>query len=174
MAAAIDYQVTDLQAIIAAVFLGALPPAQQRLNAVLELPWTERFGQVIVGAGLEARDFVIEHVMRGEKQRGRVDTAISQFLQQLDPGHFRHGHIQDEAIEAIRGNGLQRHRGALLFGDVKSQTAKIFREQRTHFDVVIYNHQLLGRCDGRFGIHSSFPCVLRPINGGGPVQARQM
>src|SRR5205814_10119283 len=66
MTAATNHQVTDLQALFAAVFLDALTSAQQRLDAVLELARTDRFGQVIVGARLDARNCIVDHVMRSE------------------------------------------------------------------------------------------------------------
>ena len=75
----IYYQLPDLHPIfIAAVRLGDLTSAQERLDPVFEFAWAERLGKVIVSAGFETSDLIVEHIVRRQEQRGRFDAAVTQ------------------------------------------------------------------------------------------------
>ena len=49
--------------------------AEQRLQSSGELDERERFGEVVVAAGVEAGDPVDERVSSGEEEDGRLDAA---------------------------------------------------------------------------------------------------
>src|SRR2546427_11933857 len=121
MAPLIYRQVSDLHSIfVAALWFGGLTAPQKCLDPVFELARAEGFREVIISAGLEARDLVVEHVVGSQEKRGRIDPAVTQLSQQFNARHFRHRDIKNEAIETIGCDSLECGCGTFFFSNFKS------------------------------------------------------
>ncbi len=91
--------------------LGARPASratQQRLHAGEHLLEVERFGDVVVGSGLQALDLVLPIVTRGEDQDGIALASRAQAPDDLETGHFGQSEIDDGDIQGIFEAGEQR------------------------------------------------------------------
>ena len=77
-----------------------LPRApQKRLDSHLKLARDERLRKVVVGPGLEARDLVVNIVVRRQKHRGRLDASVAHALEEFEAAHAVHRHVEDEEVE---------------------------------------------------------------------------
>jgi hypothetical protein len=72
--------------------------AQQRLEAGEQLLEREGLGQVVVGAGLEARDAVVDRVASGEHQHRRAVAGVAQAAADLEAVEPGHQHIQEHGV----------------------------------------------------------------------------
>ena len=141
VAALVDDQLAHLDAVfLVVVRLGRpLPRApQQRLDPHFEFARAEGLGEVVVGAGLKARDLVVHGVVRRQEHRGRLDAAVAHALEQLDPAHPRHRDVEDEEVEAPRDGVVKRLLGALPFLDLEALAPEVLGEQHPHAQVVVY------------------------------------
>ena len=104
MAAGVDDDVADHQRPGA----GAAAAAQQRLQAGGQLGDRERLDQVVVGAGLQAGDAVLDLVAGGEDADGDVDAAGAQALDDRHPVEVGHRHVEDDDSRRALGDRLER------------------------------------------------------------------
>ena len=91
----------------------AIGPAQQRAQARLQLAQGERLDEVVVGAGVEALDAIVDRVARGEHQHGRPVTGLPQAPADLEPVEPRHRDVEDDRFG---GRGGQPIEGFLAVG----------------------------------------------------------
>ena len=92
----------------------AAPPPQQRLQARGQLGDRERLDEVVVGAGLQAGDAVLDLVARGQHADGHVDAVAAQLAHHADAVEPGHRHVEhDDRRRALRDGGerLQAVRG---------------------------------------------------------------
>ena len=82
-------------------------PAQHRLHALDEEPLREGFADEIVGAHLEAEQFVDLLVLRGEEDDRHVGL-LAQPPQQLHAVHARHLDVEDREVRRTGLETLQR------------------------------------------------------------------
>ena len=106
----------------AAVGVGRLlapaPPAQQAADARQQLVETERLGQIVVGAFLEAAHQVLRVVLRGEDQDRHVVARGARAAQHLDAVHLGQHQVEDHELEAARGIGQPARGGGAVARDL--------------------------------------------------------
>ena len=88
--------------------LGRLGAAQQRPQPRLELLQRERLDEVVVGAGVQAGDAIVDGVARGQHQHRRAIAGVAQApadLEAVDPGHRD---VEHDRVVARVGQAIQR------------------------------------------------------------------
>lgn len=121
--------------------LGVISPqgrsAQQRVHAGKQLVRIEGFRQVIVGAGIEAGDFIGDGVARREHQHRRAKSSAAQLGGDLESGATRKPNVEDDK----RGGGVERldqPRFAIVGAtDVVTVLGKRLRDHREHVAIVL-------------------------------------
>jgi hypothetical protein len=74
-----------------------------------EFAQVEGFGQVMVGAAVEADDLVVLRVAGGKDDHRGPVVALAQFAQDGNAVLFRQAEVKDTGIVAVVGQGAQRH-----------------------------------------------------------------
>ncbi len=97
--------------------------AQQRLDAQVQLFGVEGFGQVIVGAGLEAFDPFGPGITGGEDQHWRRQTSGPPLRQHLEPWQTRQAEVEDDQV--IRLAAALIHRVATVGQPVHGVTLSV-------------------------------------------------
>jgi hypothetical protein len=103
----------------------------------------ERLREVVVGAGVEAADAVVDAVERGEEEDGRVETLAAERLAELDAVYAREKDVEDDDIvRSVAGHGeaifavvREVDRVAFLFehaADYLGEAAFVFDEEEIH------------------------------------------
>ena len=117
----------------------AVAAARERAQAREQLGERERLDEVVVGAGVEARDAVVDGVARREHQHGRPDTARAQAATGLEAVDPRQHHVQDDRVVV----GALRHPERLfpVLGDVhrKSLLGQAASDQARHPEFILDN-----------------------------------
>ena len=101
------------------------------------------FGQVIVAAGAQPLDPIVDLAQRGQEQHRRRIAGLAQVLHQAQPVEVRQHAIDDQPIERLHGGTQQpltavlRDLGAVpalpqTFGEVLRGVAIVFDDQDTH------------------------------------------
>ena len=83
------------------------PPPQQRAQPCEQLLALERLDEVVVGAGVEADDAVVERVARGEHEDAHVVAPV-QLLRHLDPVELGQAEVEDHQIGQERVRRVER------------------------------------------------------------------
>ena len=78
-----------------------------RLDAAAELAHRERLGDVVVGAELEAEDLV-DLLRLGGQHDDRHRAARPQAPADLEAVDARHHHVEDDEVEGVLGEALER------------------------------------------------------------------
>ena len=84
--------------------------AQQRAHARQQLAQRERLDEVVVGAGVEARDAVVDLFAGGEHQHGRPVAALAQAPADLQAVDVGHRHVEDHDLVGRRRPGARAPR----------------------------------------------------------------
>ena len=116
---------------------------QQRLQPRQQLLHLERFGQVVVGAGLQALHLVLPAPARREHEDGQVAAALAQPADDVQAGEPGQADVDDGGVIGIFGGEIQRFlalaggidRVALrleLRADLLLQGRLVFHHQDTH------------------------------------------
>ena len=87
---------------------------KHRLDALNHEALGERFGDVVVGAHLEAEQLVDLLVLGGEEDHRHV-RLLAYAAKKLHPVHARHLDVEDAEIGGVLGQGFER-RGAVIVG----------------------------------------------------------
>ena len=96
----IEREIAVVQHVVAARDIAA----QQRPHSRRELVETERFHEVVVGAGIETRDAVGHGVAGRQDQHAHLVARAAHFLEELEPALLRKAEIeQDQRVRAVRG-----------------------------------------------------------------------
>ena len=87
---------------------GRLVAAQQRADAGGQLVDLERLDEVVVGAGVEARDALVEGVAGGQQQDRDAEALAAQPSGDREPVHARHrdvehDHVRQRALDLGEG-----------------------------------------------------------------------
>ena len=80
---------------------------QQRAQPGEQFFERERFGEIVVGAGVESADALGDGVPRGQHQNRQVVAGRSQPPTDLEPVEARHHHIHDGDIGTVGDDLLQ-------------------------------------------------------------------
>jgi len=99
MAAGIDDEVRDGELARKDV---AAPP-DECAKAREQLAEVEGFGEVVVGAGVQAGDPVLDGVARREHEDGRVDAFVSDLSADLEAIHFGEDDVEDDGVVVVDG-----------------------------------------------------------------------
>ncbi len=89
------------------VLRGIGTAAQQRLDARQQLGEGERLGEVVVAAGLEPLDAVIDAAQRRQHQHRGADALGAQLLDDRQPVELRQHAVGDDEIEVALGGAEQ-------------------------------------------------------------------
>src|SRR5271155_2224860 len=81
--------------------------ALQRADAGKKLHERKRFGEVIVGTGIQAGDYVGQCIASREHQDGNIASAIAQLLGHLEAVESGEHHIKENQIEGSVSGKLQ-------------------------------------------------------------------
>ena len=82
--------------------------AQQRVQARGQLGDRERLDEVVVGAGLQAGDAVLDLVARGQDADGDVDAVGAQAADDADAVEVGHRHVEDDDRRRALRDGVER------------------------------------------------------------------
>jgi len=83
-------------------------PAQQRADARLEFADFEGLDQVVIGAGIQARQLVVQRVACGEHQQRRVAPGlVAQLAADGDAVHSCQHHVCDDDVVGVRYGEVQ-------------------------------------------------------------------
>src|SRR6185369_2987526 len=123
----VNHQSADLDSFAIRFGGDTAASSQQGLDAVFEFAWAKRLCEIIVGACFKPRDFVGERVVRSQKERGCLNAAVANSLEQIDPRYTRHRYVEDEAIEFPCECRLECGHSVFAFIDLKTETTKVFR-----------------------------------------------
>ena len=93
----------------------------------LEFRQGERLGHVVVGAGVEAADALLDRIGRGEDQHGQQRAARAQAPQHVHAGQARQAEVEDQEVELLRG---QRGVGVLAVLDAVDRIAGLAQRTR--------------------------------------------
>ncbi len=77
-------------------------PAQQRLDARQQLRERERLGEIVVAAGLEAADAIVDRAEGAQDQHRRGQTRAPQLLNDRQPVDVRQHPVGDDQVELAR------------------------------------------------------------------------
>ncbi len=86
----------------------AAPPPQERVEPRGELGEGERLDEVVVGAGLEPGDAVVDLVARGQDADRDVDAVGPHPADHADAVEVGHHHVEDDDGRRTRRDLLQR------------------------------------------------------------------
>ena len=91
------------------VFRAAGLAPQHRAHARGQLVEVERLDDVVVGAGVQPLDAVVDRVPCGEDEHRHLAAGAPQPLQDLQPVQPRQAEIEQHQVEGLRGQrGLRR------------------------------------------------------------------
>jgi hypothetical protein len=75
--------------------------AQEGAQACQQLPEVERFGDVVVGAGVEPGDPVLDLYAGSEYQHRRLVARGAKLPADLEPVDARHQHVEDDRVDSV-------------------------------------------------------------------------
>ena len=90
------------------LLVGLHRAAQDRLDARDDLVEAERLGDVVVAAGVEARDLVFGLVLRGEEEDRRGVAGAAEALGDAEPVHVGEHHVEDDQVGLLLEDGRDR------------------------------------------------------------------
>ncbi len=97
---AIQREVGKAQLGIAAVEAAA----HERAHSSKELCQGKRLSEVVIGAGVQSGDPLLDQASRGEHQNRSFDALLAQFAANLETAHARQPNIQKNSVVGdIRG-----------------------------------------------------------------------
>ena len=85
-----------------------LDAPQQRPQAREQLAQGEGLDQVVVGAGVEAGDAVVDRVARGEHQDRRAVAGLAHAPAHLEAVDVRHRDVQDDGVDLLARDAVER------------------------------------------------------------------
>ena len=97
----VEHEVVEPQDVARQLAGGA---AQDRLDARDDLGEAERLGDVVVAAGPEGLDLVLDATLRRQEEDRRPEAALAQALPDLDPVDVGEHPVEDDQV------GLEGHR----------------------------------------------------------------
>jgi hypothetical protein len=124
--------------------LRALAAARQHLQPRGQFLQRERLGHVVVGAGLEAGELLLQRVARGQHQhRGLLVRLVAQLARHVQAVHARQGEVEHDHVEVVHHGQVQSghtvaceiHDVAAVFqvvADVGRDIAVVFDHKDTH------------------------------------------
>ena len=126
--------------------------AGQRAQPRQQLPEVERLRQVVVGAGVEAGDAVVDGVASSQHQHGRPDAVASQAAADLEAVHSGQHHIEHDRV--VRNGSRHPERFLPAIGDVGRVTllAESAAQQLPELLLVLHHQDTHGSilaCDVR-------------------------
>ena len=102
--------------------LHALAATRQRIEAHLDFLQRERLDQVVVGAGIEAGELVVEGVARGQHQHRRLLARfVAQLAADLEAVHAGQVEVQHDRVEVVHDGEVQA--GHAVGGEVDGVAA---------------------------------------------------
>ena len=81
---------------------------QQRAQAGVELAQRERLDEVVVGAGVEAVDAVVDRVARGEHEHRGAVAGGAQPAADLEAVDARHHDVEHDRVDGALGERVER------------------------------------------------------------------
>ncbi|MNI67738.1 hypothetical protein D3C73_1233860 [compost metagenome] len=88
--------------------LHALAATRQGVQTHFHFLQRERLDQVVVSTGIEAGQFVVQRIARGQHQhRGLLACFVAKLAADLDTVHARQVEIQDNRVELVHDSQMQ-------------------------------------------------------------------
>jgi hypothetical protein len=124
--------------------LRTLAAARQHFQAGRQLLQGEGLGHVVVGAGLEAGELLLQGVAGGEHQHRRLLVGfVAQFAGHVQAVHARQGQVQHDHVEFVDHGQVQArdaisgeiHHMAAIFqivANIRRDIAVVFNHQNAH------------------------------------------
>ena len=130
--------------------------AQQRAHAREQLAQRERLDEVVVGAGVQPGDAVVDLFARGQHQHRRAVAALAQAPADLQAVDVRHRDVEDHGLVGRRSEALERLASVHGLGDL----------------VVLQRERPRQRAlDGGLVVDDQYACVARPLSEHPPRRA---
>jgi hypothetical protein len=139
-------------------------PAQHRLDPLDQQPLRERLPDEIVGAHLEAEQFVDLLVLRGEEDDRHVGL-LAQPAQRLHAVHARHLDVEDRKIRRARLEAVERRGSVRISHDTVALGLECDRDRRQDVAVVIHESD-----SWHVALLARIRCATSPAN---KVEAKQ-
>ncbi len=122
---------------------GIARTAQERAQSSQQFLEVEGLHQVIVGAGIQPRDAIVNGIARGQHENRRAETGAAQFAADRVAALQRQHHVQDDNVVRIDRRLIQGafsvgrniHRVSLLpqaLGQESGDADFVFHQQNTH------------------------------------------
>ena len=103
---AVQTQVLEGQCAVLLVIVVTRTP-QERAHARKQLAQRERLDEVVVGAGVEAGDAVVDPFAGGQHQHRRAVAAVAQAPTDLEPVDVGHRHVEDHDLVGRGAEALE-------------------------------------------------------------------
>ena len=113
---------------------------EQRLQTSGKLDERERFGEVVVAAGVEAGDPVDERVSSGEEEDGRLDAARAQRLAEVAAVAVGEADVDHERVWCRLLDPVEQLRTGCEAFNGEAFLAQAARENGTQLVVVFDDH----------------------------------
>ena len=124
---------------------GVCAAAHQGAQAGLQFVQVKRFGQVVVGPGVQAHHPVAHGAARCQDEHRGAQAARPCLLQHLQAVQARQGQVQDDRV-GLQGGPLAERRAPVAHGrDLHAAPGQRAVQRGLHGGVVFYEEQLHAR-----------------------------
>jgi len=117
----------------------ALAAARQGLDPGGQLGEGEGLHEIIVRAGFEAPDAVLDSVLGGQDEDRQLHAPLAQGGQELEPAHAGQHEIEEEEVEAVRRQEGQSVLGLMADEDVVPLGPESLGQGARHLHFVLDN-----------------------------------
>ncbi|MCY1425856.1 hypothetical protein D9M71_416610 [compost metagenome] len=114
---------------------------QHGAQAGCQFPRVAGFGQVVVGAQLQAEDAVQGFATGGKHQHRQLGMVAAQLLEQLQAAAVGQHHIEHHCRRGMLGQGDARRLAVMAGADVETFLAEPADQQLAEFLVVVDKQQ---------------------------------
>ena len=143
--------------------------ADQRLHAREQLGERERLGQVVVAAGLQAADAVVDRPPRAQNQHRRRDAAPAQLLDERQAVALGQHQVDDRDVVRLLG---RRGQPRLAVGRVIHREARLAQPATTNSAIVASSSTSSARTRASAGLKGRAHPDERPASFSGRIRAK--
>ena len=121
------------------------PTASECAQPCQQLAEVEGLGEVVVGAGVEPGDALLDCVERGEHQNGNRVLGGAYRSADVEARHPRHEDVEDDDVVAVLAGERQRVRAVGGEVDDERRLAKPAGDGRTELTIILGEQDAHGR-----------------------------
>ena len=107
-----------------------------------QLHQRKRLDDVVVGAGIQARDAFFDRTQRRQRDHGRLDAAAAQFAQHFQPGTPGQHQIEDDGVELLAQRQFKPRSPSLAHKQPCPASDKPFRSDFANYRIVFDDEQV--------------------------------